>query len=145
MDKLSEDISKSVLLSKKTTYWTYHVIEAKKRYVLEGKASNQVQRIIGQKIFLKSNINFIRQYFYQTVFKPISKRQFETSEAMRILNTHVISKQWHSIRNLFRVRLPYLLLIRSQYIFIPPVHYPLRDSRSIPEISPRYPQLTKII
>jgi hypothetical protein len=37
-------------------------------YVLEGGASNQVQRIIGQKCFLKSDINFIRQFFYQTEF-----------------------------------------------------------------------------
>jgi hypothetical protein len=55
-------------------------------YVLEGGASIQVQRIIGQKFFLKSNINFIRQFFYEIEFKPISKRQFETLEAMRILN-----------------------------------------------------------
>jgi hypothetical protein len=43
------------------------------------------QKIISQKFFLKSHINFIRQCFYQSKFKPISKRQFETSEA-RILN-----------------------------------------------------------
>jgi hypothetical protein len=62
-------------------------------HVLEGGASNHVQRIIGQKFFLKSDINFIRQFFYQTVFQPISKRQFETSEAMRILNIrHVVLK-----------------------------------------------------
>jgi hypothetical protein len=41
--------------------------------------------IIGPKLFLKSNINFIRQFFYQSKFKPISKRHFETSEMMRIL------------------------------------------------------------
>jgi hypothetical protein len=36
--------------------------------------------------------NFIRLFFYQTKFKPISKRQFETLEVMRILNIrHVIS------------------------------------------------------
>jgi hypothetical protein len=34
-------------------------------YVLEGGASNQVQRIIRQKFFLKSDINYIRQFFYQ--------------------------------------------------------------------------------
>jgi hypothetical protein len=46
-----------------------------------------------EKIFFKSDINFISQFFYQTEFKPISKRQFETLEAMRILNIpHVISK-----------------------------------------------------
>jgi hypothetical protein len=38
-------------------------------YVLEGGASNQVQRIIGQNFFLKSDISCIRP--------------FETSEAMR--------------------------------------------------------------
>jgi hypothetical protein len=58
--------------------------------------SNQVQHIIGQKFFLKSDINFIRQFFYQTEFEPTSKRLFETSEAiMRILMLfirHVISK-----------------------------------------------------
>jgi hypothetical protein len=44
-------------------------IEAKKRYVvLEGGASNQVWRIIGQKLFLKLDINFIRQFFDQTEF-----------------------------------------------------------------------------
>jgi hypothetical protein len=37
-------------------------------YVLEGGAFNQVQRIIGQKFFLKSDINFMRQFFYQTEF-----------------------------------------------------------------------------
>jgi hypothetical protein len=58
-----------------------------------GGASNQAQRIIRQNFFLISDINFIRQFFYQTEFKPISKRQFETSEVMRILNIrHVISK-----------------------------------------------------
>jgi hypothetical protein len=31
---------------------------------------------LGQKCFLKSDINFIRQFFYQTEFEPISKRQF---------------------------------------------------------------------
>jgi hypothetical protein len=57
-------------------------------------ASNQAQHIIGQKFSLKSDINFIRQFCYQTEFKPISKRQFvETSEVMRILNIrHVTSK-----------------------------------------------------
>jgi hypothetical protein len=56
-------------------------------YVLEGGASNQVQRIIGQNFFLKSKMN------YQSEFYPICKRQFETSEAMRILNIrHVILK-----------------------------------------------------
>jgi hypothetical protein len=37
-------------------------------YVLEGGASNQVQRIIGQKFFSMSDINFIRKFFYQTEF-----------------------------------------------------------------------------
>jgi hypothetical protein len=34
--------------------------------------------------FLKSVINFILEFFSQTEFKPISKRQFETSELMHI-------------------------------------------------------------
>jgi hypothetical protein len=56
----------------------------------EGGVSNQ--RIISRKFFLKSDINFICQFFYQTEFWLISKRRFETSEAMRILNIrHVIS------------------------------------------------------
>jgi hypothetical protein len=40
-------------------------------YVLEGGASNQVQRIIALVRFLKkikSDINFKRQFFYQTEF-----------------------------------------------------------------------------
>jgi hypothetical protein len=37
-------------------------------YVFEGGASNQVWRIIGQKFFLKSDINFTREIFYQTEF-----------------------------------------------------------------------------
>jgi hypothetical protein len=37
-------------------------------YVLEGGASNQVWRVIGQNFVLKSDINFIRQFFYQTEF-----------------------------------------------------------------------------
>jgi hypothetical protein len=37
-------------------------------YVLEGGASNQVQRIIGQKFVLKSDIHFKRKFFYQTEF-----------------------------------------------------------------------------
>jgi hypothetical protein len=62
-------------------------------YVLEGGAFNQVQRIIGQNFFLKSDINFMRQFFYQTEFKLIIKLQFETSAVMRILNIrHVMSK-----------------------------------------------------
>jgi hypothetical protein len=57
-----------------------------------GEASNQVQRIIGQKNFLKSD-NFIRLFFYHTEFKLISKHQFETSEVIRIWNIrHVIPK-----------------------------------------------------
>jgi hypothetical protein len=63
-------------------------------YVLESGVLNQVKRIIGQKFFLKSDINFIRQLLYQTEFKTISNRQFETSEAMCILKIrHVISKE----------------------------------------------------
>jgi hypothetical protein len=63
-------------------------------YVLESGVLNQVKRIIGQKFFLKSDINFIRQLFYQTEFKTISNRQFETLEAMCILKIrHVISKE----------------------------------------------------
>jgi hypothetical protein len=62
-------------------------------YDLKGGASNQVQHIIAQNFFLKSDINFISQFFFQTEFKPISKRQFGTSEVMCILNIrHVISK-----------------------------------------------------
>jgi hypothetical protein len=37
-------------------------------YVLEDGTFNQVQRIIGQKFFLKSDINFIPQFFYQIEF-----------------------------------------------------------------------------
>jgi hypothetical protein len=37
-------------------------------YVLEGGDSSQDQRIIDQIFFLKLNINFIRQFFYQTSF-----------------------------------------------------------------------------
>jgi hypothetical protein len=63
-------------------------------YILEGGASNQVQRIIGQNFFLKSEINFIRQFFHQAEFKPISKSQFETLEVRRMLNIrHVISSK----------------------------------------------------
>jgi shikimate kinase len=59
-----------------------------------GGASNEVQHIIGQNFFLKSDINFIHQLFYQTEFKPISQRQFETSEVKRILNRrHVIIRR----------------------------------------------------
>jgi hypothetical protein len=83
-------------------------------FVLEGGASNQVQRIIGQKLFLKSHSNFIRQLFYQTEFQPISKRQFETLEAMYFEYTPCYFKKVTLfIKNLLRVRLPYLLLIRS--------------------------------
>jgi hypothetical protein len=65
----------------------------KYRFVLEGGASNQVWRIISQNFFLKTDINFIRQFLYQTEFKPISNRQFETSKVIHILNIrHVISK-----------------------------------------------------
>jgi hypothetical protein len=38
------------------------------------------------------DVNFIRQFFYQTEFEPTSKRQFETSEAMSILKIRHISK-----------------------------------------------------
>jgi hypothetical protein len=63
-------------------------------YVLEGGgASNQVQHTIGQNFFLKSDTNYILQIYYQTEFKSTSRRQFETTEAMRILNIrHVVSK-----------------------------------------------------
>jgi hypothetical protein len=60
-------------------------------YVLEGGVPNHVYRIIGRKFFLKSDIKY--QFFYQTESLPISKRQFETSEVMRILDIrHIISK-----------------------------------------------------
>jgi hypothetical protein len=36
--------------------------------ILEGGASKQVERIIGQNCFLKSDIDFLRQFFYQTEF-----------------------------------------------------------------------------
>jgi hypothetical protein len=52
-------------------------------YVLEGGASNQVWRIIGQNFFLKSDINFIRQFCYQTDFLPISECKFESLEAIQ--------------------------------------------------------------
>jgi hypothetical protein len=51
--------------------------------IIKALEAHQAQRIIGQICFLKSDINFIRQFFYQTEFKPISKRQFETPEVMR--------------------------------------------------------------
>jgi hypothetical protein len=61
-------------------------------YVLEGGTTNQVQRIISQIFLLKSDMNFIRQFFYQTEFKPIRKRKFETSKTKGVLNIrHVIS------------------------------------------------------
>jgi Zn finger protein HypA/HybF involved in hydrogenase expression len=42
---------------------------------------NQIQRIIGQKLFLKSDqLHTSILFFYQREFKPISKRQFETSK-----------------------------------------------------------------
>jgi hypothetical protein len=54
---------------------------------------NYTLRIIGQKFILQSNVNFIRQFFYNSKFKPISKRQFVTSEVIRIFNIrHVISR-----------------------------------------------------
>jgi hypothetical protein len=60
-------------------------------YVLEGVASNQDQRIIGQKIFLKSDINFM--LLSKLNFNQSTKVNLKTSEAMRILSIrHVISK-----------------------------------------------------
>jgi hypothetical protein len=47
---------------------------------------NQVHGIINQIFFLKSDINFMCQFFSQTEFYPINKCQFETSEAMGISN-----------------------------------------------------------
>jgi hypothetical protein len=76
-------------------------------YVLE-RFKSSLERIIGQNFFLKSDINFIRQFFYQTKFYPISKRQFETSEAMRITLCYYIVVTLF-IRHLFRVRLPYII------------------------------------
>jgi glycyl-tRNA synthetase alpha subunit len=43
-----------------------------KNFSPRGATSNQAQRIIVQIVFLKSDINFIRQFFYQTELKPIS-------------------------------------------------------------------------
>jgi hypothetical protein len=40
---------------------------------------------IFKNFFLKSDMNFIRQFVNQNEFKPISKRQFVTSKVMRIL------------------------------------------------------------
>jgi hypothetical protein len=62
-------------------------------YVLEGGASNQVQRIIGQNFFLTS-ISYvnssIKLNFNQSAYVDLNS---EVSEAMRILNIrHVISK-----------------------------------------------------
>jgi hypothetical protein len=42
---------------------------------------------------LKLNLKQYNRNIYQTEFKPISKHQFEISEAMRILSIrHVVSK-----------------------------------------------------
>jgi hypothetical protein len=41
-------------------------------------------KLIVQKFLLQSNVDFIHQFFYQSKFKPISKRQFVSSEVMRI-------------------------------------------------------------
>jgi hypothetical protein len=54
-----------------------------------------VYRIIGQKFFLKLDINFICQFFYETEFKQISKRQFETSEAMCIIRYAMLFQSFH--------------------------------------------------
>jgi hypothetical protein len=66
---------------------------------------------------MKSDINFISQFFYQTELKPISKRQFETSEVMRILNIrHVILKSSDSFHNEFCSELDfhiYYLFVRN--------------------------------
>jgi hypothetical protein len=67
-----------------------------------------------KKNFLQSNVNFIRQCFYQSKLNPI-KRQFVTSEVIHILNIRQVNSiSFFSLftSNLFRVRLPYLLLIR---------------------------------
>jgi hypothetical protein len=84
--------------------------------ILEGGA-NQFQRIIADNFFLKSDINFIRQLFYQTILSNQqtsiwnlgSDAYFEyTSCYFRVVTLF--------IRNLFGVRLPYLLLIRNRWV-----------------------------
>jgi hypothetical protein len=54
----------------------------------------------------------MRQFFYQTEFQPISKRQFETSDKYFEYTSCNFKVVTLFIRNSFRVRLPYLLLIR---------------------------------
>jgi hypothetical protein len=82
--------------------------------------SNQVQRIILVSIILVKNFSWnqtsishinssIKLNFNQSAkvnLKPLKRCVFW------IQVRHVISKQWHYVRNLFRVRFPYLLLIR---------------------------------
>jgi hypothetical protein len=113
-------------------------------YVLEGGASNQVQRIIGQKFFLKSDINFVNQFIYQSELnqsanvnlKSRKRCYFQYTSGLEVCfcgsgpskapalltRSHLTSGYFKVvtlfIRNLFRVRLPYLFLIRG---FIPTV------------------------
>jgi hypothetical protein len=54
--------------SRQATLFCLETMTQPKNYALEGGACKQVKRIIGQNFFLKSDINIIRQFFYQTEF-----------------------------------------------------------------------------
>jgi hypothetical protein len=87
-------------------------------YVLEGGASNQVQCIIGQKFFLKSDINFIRNFNqFLTIklnFNQSANVNLNLGSDAYFKNTSCYFKVVALfIRYSFRVRLQYLLLIRS--------------------------------
>jgi hypothetical protein len=61
-------------------------------YVSEGGASNQVSAPLVRNSLNQTSISYVN-YSIELNFNQTSKRQFETSEAMRILNIrHVISK-----------------------------------------------------
>jgi hypothetical protein len=78
-------------------------------------------------IFLEIRHQFIRQFFYQTEFKPISKRQWNLGSDVYFEYTSCYFKVVTLFkRNLFRVRLPYLLLIRS--------HQPINQQSPLPAV-----------
>jgi hypothetical protein len=66
--------------------------------------------------FFKSDINFIRQFFYQTNFYPFSKRQFETSEAMRILNIRHVMKSNDTFHKEFVLSQTSIFITYSYYL-----------------------------
>jgi hypothetical protein len=89
-------------------------------YVIEGGGFQNVWRINGQNFFLKSDINFIRRILLSNWIKTNQLTSIWNlgSDAYFECTSCYFEVVTLFIKNLFWVRLPYLLIIRRLYIIV---------------------------